>query len=567
MTVTSFVAAERGQTLRISNPQSDAVTGAIIPAQELGSAAISPLPFTLAAGASQEIALDSVLTAKSGIVLVEASNAVRVTSHSALPLAHLNRSTATGIRFVSANPMGDLLLGLFGADVRLSIYASASSSAPLVVRTYSSGGAHRLLRVALRDLLPNGTAFFDGRAVIEPFAGQAVIAAASLVPIKQRAARSGLAVPPPMITVSGPSTLCEFAGGVHVSASSAASYAWDLFNASAQGATTGAGIDMTTATASYATVVLRSVSAGAGSQAEIHLRVAAKPVVSVLDVGSAVVSHPLTIRWDVIGEGSAVLSGTDFPVGGLPVTLDAKSYTYTPASSGAKTVTLAVEGICGSASRSSTYAVVSPPPAITNFSVTPSELDQFAGGYAQVAFTLQDADSWVITTDSKLKGWADAMGTYNYFNDPASSLGSATWTGAGTCSPNTACTARTSGTISLRFTGELPNNDGIVLTATGAGGTTTRSVAVRITGGACAPDGAPPATVPVGGSAMLRVKWISSDAHALVPSSSLGNAITPASMPVPAGYGSYAFTYTRSNAGDDLVKITGFGCSMQFLIK
>jgi hypothetical protein len=71
----------------------------------------------------------------------------------------------------------------------------------------------------------------------------------------------------------------------------------------------------------------------------------------------------------------------------------------------------------------------------------------------------------------------------------------------------------------------------------------------------------------MGGSTTLKVKWLTSDAGTLVPSSSLGNSFMPVSQPVPASLGTYSVLYTRSVAGDDHVRLTGPGCEVDALIK
>lgn len=211
-------------------------------------------------------------------------------------------------------------------------------------------------------------------------------------------------------------------------------------------------------------------------------------------------------------------------------------------------------------------SIVIPTPIITDFTV-PSIVEWATT--AHVSFTLQHTDSWIITTASTSKGWDGAFdpGDANYFGDLSQGpQGATTWTGASSCSPHSNCTPKTSGSITLYFAPSLPNNDALILTATGPGGTTTASVPVKTPGGNCKAVQIAD-QVPIGTSVTLTVKWITSDAGTLVPSSSLGNAITPTSRPVPEGLASYSFTYTRSIAGDDHVRFTGPGCEVQATIK
>jgi len=207
-----------------------------------------------------------------------------------------------------------------------------------------------------------------------------------------------------------------------------------------------------------------------------------------------------------------------------------------------------------------------PPPVITNLTA-PSTVEWATN--APVSFGLQYTDSWTITSSSTSKGWDGAFdpGDANYFGDPSQNpSGAPSWTGASTCAPNTNCTPRVSGTITLVFSPYLPNNDSIILTATGPGGSTTSSVPVKIPGANCkAVDIS--SVVPVGGSATLKVKWITSDAGTLVPFSSLGNAFAPANTSVPEGLGTYSFTYTRSVTGDDHIRFAGPSCEVQAVIK
>jgi hypothetical protein len=210
--------------------------------------------------------------------------------------------------------------------------------------------------------------------------------------------------------------------------------------------------------------------------------------------------------------------------------------------------------------------IIIPPPLIADLTA-PSTLDWATTG--SVSFTLENTDSWSITTSSTSKGWNGAFdpGDENYFGDPSQGSGGAvSWTGAINCSPNSNCTPKVSGSITLTFTPYLPNNDVIIVTAAGPGGTATASRPIKIPGANCkAVDIA--GVVPVGGSTTLKVKWITSDAGSLAPSSSLGNAFTPANQPVPEGLGTYSFLYTRSVAGDDHVRFTGPGCEVQAIIK
>ena len=211
-------------------------------------------------------------------------------------------------------------------------------------------------------------------------------------------------------------------------------------------------------------------------------------------------------------------------------------------------------------------AIVIPAPIISDF--TAPSIVEWATN-ATVSFALQHTDSWTITTSSTSKGWNGAIdpGDANFFGDPSQGPGgAATWTGSSTCTPNTNCTPKISGSVALTFSPYLPNNDAIILTAVGPGGTTTASIPVKIPGANCkAVDIA--TAVPVGSSATVTVKWITSDAGTLVPSSSLGNAFSPVNRPVPEGLATYSFLYTRSVAGDDLVRFTGPGCEVQATIK
>lgn len=211
-------------------------------------------------------------------------------------------------------------------------------------------------------------------------------------------------------------------------------------------------------------------------------------------------------------------------------------------------------------------SIVIPPPVITDLTA-PSTVEWAT--VASVSFALQHTDSWTITTSSTSNGWGDAFdpGDINYFGDPSTGPGGApTWTGASTCAPNTNCSPKISGSVTLTFVPYLPNRDAIILTAVGPGGTRTASVPVKIPGANCkAVDIA--SAVAVGSSATLTVKWITSDAGTLVPSSSLGNAFSPTNRPVPEGLGTYSFLYTRSIAGDDHVRFSGPSCEVQATIK
>ncbi len=211
-------------------------------------------------------------------------------------------------------------------------------------------------------------------------------------------------------------------------------------------------------------------------------------------------------------------------------------------------------------------AIVIPAPIITDF--TAPSIVEWATN-ATVSFALQYTDSWTITTSSTSKGWNGAIdpGDANFFGDPSQGPGGATtWTGASTCTANTNCTPKISGSVAVTFSPYLPNNDAIILTAVGPGGTTMASVPVKIPGANCkAVDIA--TAVPVGSSATVAVKWITSDAGTLVPSSSLGNAFSPVNRSVPEGLGTYSFLYTRSAVGDDLIRFIGPGCEVQATIK
>lgn len=231
---------------------------------------------------------------------------------------------------------------------------------------------------------------------------------------------------------------------------------------------------------------------------------------------------------------------------------------------GPDTITLTVTGPCGTVS--SSRVIADPAPVITNFTAPPT-LDWATNG--TVSFTLQNTESWTITTRSTSNGWNTAFdpGDENYFGDPLQGSGGApSWTGARTCTPNTTCTPKVSGTVTLTLTPYLPNNDAVILTAVGPGGTTTGSVPVKVPGGICKAVQID-SVVPVGGSTTLKVKWLTSDAGALVPSSSLGNSFMPVSQPLPSSLGTYSVLYTRSVAGDDHVRLTGAGCEVDALIK
>lgn len=208
-------------------------------------------------------------------------------------------------------------------------------------------------------------------------------------------------------------------------------------------------------------------------------------------------------------------------------------------------------------------SIALPAPVITDF--TAPAIVEWATN-AAVSFGLQHTDSWTITTSSTNNGWAGAFdpGDANYLGEGGG--GATTWTGASSCAPNTNCTPKISGSVTLVFSPYLPNNDSIILTAVGPGGTTTRSVPVKIPGANC--KAVEIATVvPVGGSTTVKVKWITSDAGTLVPSSSLGNSFNPVNRPVPEGFATYSFLYTRSVAGDDHVRFTGPDCEVQAIIK
>jgi hypothetical protein len=231
---------------------------------------------------------------------------------------------------------------------------------------------------------------------------------------------------------------------------------------------------------------------------------------------------------------------------------------------GPDTITLTVTGPCGTAS--SSRVITDPPPVITNFAAPPT-VEWATNG--SVSFTLQNTDSWTITTRSTNNGWDSAFdpGDVNYFGDPIQNSGGApSWTGASTCTPNTNCTPKVTGTVTLTFSPYLPNNDALILTAVGPGGTTTQSVPVKVPGGICKAVQID-SVVPMGGSTTLKVKWLTSDAGTLVPSSSLGNSLMPVSQPVPEGFGTYSVLYTRSVAGDDHVRLLGPGCEVDALIK
>lgn len=258
------------------------------------------------------------------------------------------------------------------------------------------------------------------------------------------------------------------------------------------------------------------------------------------------------------------LGNTFTPSGGNSTTGGSVTYSRDVAA-GPDTITLLVTAPGPCQLGAAQQRVINDPPAITNFTA-PSTLEWATSG--PVSFTLQNTESWTITTSSTTNGW-DSFdpGDANYFSDPSQGpQGAQSWTGASTCSPNTNCTPNVSGSITLTFSPYLPNNDAIILTAVGPGGTATRSVQVKIPGGICkAVDIA--SVVPLGGSTTLKVKWLTSDAGTLTPSSSLGNAFTPANQPTPEGLGTYSFLYTRSVAGDDQVRLTGPGCEVQAIIK
>ncbi|HYK05155.1 MAG TPA: hypothetical protein VE974_25625 [Thermoanaerobaculia bacterium] len=258
------------------------------------------------------------------------------------------------------------------------------------------------------------------------------------------------------------------------------------------------------------------------------------------------------------------LGNTFTPSGGNSTTGGSVNYNRDNAG-GPDTVTLLVTGPGPCALADSQQRVINDPPMITNFTA-PSTLEWAASG--PVSFTLHNAESWTITTSSTTKGWNTIFGDANYFGDLSQGQqGGVSWVGASTCSPNSNCTPKISGAIDLYFVPYLPNNDAIILTAVGPGGTTTHSWPIKIPGGACGAQEQFASVVPLGGSTTMKVAWITSDAFTLVPSSSLGNSFTPVSRPVPEGLGTYSFLYTRSVAGDDHVRFAGPGCEVQAVIK
>jgi hypothetical protein len=258
--------------------------------------------------------------------------------------------------------------------------------------------------------------------------------------------------------------------------------------------------------------------------------------------------------WDV--SGGTITSGQSMPL-----------VTITAGSSGVVSVHSTASNGDGCTDTSlMNVPIIMPAPSITNFTA-PSTLEWATNG--SVSFALENAESWTITTSSTDKGWDSAFdpGDANYFSDPSQGPGGATsWTGASTCAANSNCTPTVSGSVTLTLSAYLPNNDAIILTAVGSGGTTTRSVPVKIPGAICkAVEIA--SVVPVGSSTTVKVKWITSDAGTLVPSSALGNAFNPVNSPVFEGLGTYSFLYTRSVAGDDHIRLPGPGCEVQAIIK
>jgi hypothetical protein len=173
------------------------------------------------------------------------------------------------------------------------------------------------------------------------------------------------------------------------------------------------------------------------------------------------------------------LGNTFTPSGGNSTTGGSVIYTRDVAL-GPDTITLTVAGPCGTAS--SSRVITDPAPVITNFTAPPT-VEWATNG--SVSFTLQYTNSWTITTRSTTSGW-DSFdpGDVNYFGDPIQNSGGApSWTGASTRTPNTNCTPKVTGTVTLTFSPYLPNNDALILTAVGPGGTTIQSVPVKVPGG------------------------------------------------------------------------------------
>lgn len=357
-TVVTFVALGSNDTLIISNPQAAGVAGQIRLIPDAGKGVPAPVPFTIAAQASQ--AFPNLLSgfgaiAAPGIVAVESSDVVRL-SASSLRIGYAERPLSLPIRFNPGSPAsGSLILGILNGLVRVNIYEHQASTAPLISRTFGSS-AEQVTRLRYQDVLPATVTIGDGYAEVIPLSGQVVGTAVN--PLTRRRAAGSASSVPPILSITG-APACEFATGIRagIPAVTGAFYRWTLLNATPQGPLTGNALDIALGSRGYASVRLETVSNQSASAVEANIAIEGRPVYLGSNAASVTVGDDTTISWVLAGgtPSGQTLSGTDF----ASVTLDptTTSYSYGTTTTGPKTFTLRAENPCGSDGSTGEYSV------------------------------------------------------------------------------------------------------------------------------------------------------------------------------------------------------------------
>lgn len=412
-----FVPVEQGETLTLSNANAAPATGS---AQLVGGAV--SLPLAIAANGSQSIpnALQALGSgAAAGIVRVRSDVQISTSDH-ALPLGFADAPLVVSIRNDAVKGLhGSLMVGLFGATVRVRIYDRANLSTPVAERTLTP--QQELQTLDIGAIVPGG--IVNGVATIEPLSGAAVglsiltdggqqktwttgavrgTVATNVPPIgtsRRRAVRIPACAPPPRITVST-AAICALSAGVRVEvpAETGASWRWELLGGTAEGGTGDRVLTFSTKAIPYATVrVIRTVN-GCVTTSEAAVVVSGVPTVSSLTATSVVSGQTATISWTVSNDAlTGTLTGSDFPGTGTSVTLATGSYSYTTTVAGAKSVTLTVGNGCGSGSLSQSYTVS---PACTAPSATITSSSTALAGSAKTATAPSGAASYVWSIDN-----------------------------------------------------------------------------------------------------------------------------------------------------------------------
>lgn len=525
-TVASLIVAQKGQSLSILNTQASVVSGTLrlIPSSAVNP--LSPLTFTLPAGAGPKEYVDVLSqfgsNAAYGVVMVESSDVVK-TNLPALRLAHQNRLQQYSFSFNAGMPnVGTLYLALLSAEVKVNLYAKQGDVVPLSTHTYASAD-ERVVAIPYTDLALQGLSVWGGILEVAPVTGQA---AAYLVnaPMRMRAVRVTGYTPP--LSVAG-GVACEFASGYSAvtTAADSTTYQWSVFNANVSGSAAMNSVNFALGTKGYATVALRSSTDDRGyGFNEFNLRIDGKLVVSNLLANDATAGKPVPITWDPL-PGSGFLSGTDFPSQGTSVSLTGGSYSYTAGVAGPKSVTLSPDAVCGSQPQTVSYTVV---PACTAPSATVSAPSSAVSGSTFIASMPAGAASYV---------WSATNGTIQ--------------SGQGTRTATILVTGAAGSTVTVH---------GTASNGAGCTATDTASVAVTQPAPVIVSFTADSYTVPAFGTTTLRFSIQNAASWKLL--SSLGNGRTPSNG---TGSGSFTSQYGRNvAAGADTVtlQVTGLDGSV-----